>query len=466
MNEKNKKSIKILVIDDNDTMRDGMVKILEKAGFDVTGFDSGERGFEYIQTSVVDLVITDYKMDGLDGLSLLHKIHDLDKDSLVIVITAYGTIDLAVKAMKAGAWDFITKPFSKDELLLKADRAATLLTERWNVHRLSDENEYLREQVDVHFNFGEIVGESAGMKKVYNTIEKVSSSDTSVLIHGESGTGKELVARAIHRHSSRKNNAFVRVNCGALAEGVLESELFGHEKGAFTNAIRRKKGRFELAERGTLFLDEIGDIPLSTQVKLLRVLQEKEFERVGGEETLRVDVRLIAATHRDLLAEVKAGRFREDLYYRLYILPIELPPLRKRKEDIPLLVQHYLKRLGEDRGKKDLLLSNSALEALQMYDWPGNIRELANVLERAVVLAETSTLDLNSFGFLGSDTAGTMVAESSLNLDARLASVEKEMLEQAMSATGGVKAKAARLLGLKEATLYYKLEKHGLIDKE
>ena len=457
--------LKILVVEDNDTMREGMVQVLGKAGYDVVEASGGAEGLDILNSHQTHLVITDYKMAGMDGLAFLMEIKKRWPRIEVIVITAYGTIELAVNAMKAGAGDFITKPFSKEALILKVGRAAELIRQRREMDRLTDENRYFKEEEHLRFNFGEIVGESEKMKAVYRLIDKVSQSDSSVLITGESGTGKELVARAVHFHSSRKDGQFIRVNCGALAEGVLESELFGHEKGAFTNAIKRKKGRFELAHGGTLFLDEIGDIPLNTQIKLLRVLQEKEFERVGGEETVAVDVRLIAATHRDLSLEVKEGRFREDLYYRLYILPIALPPLRERREDIPLIADHFMKNLCQDLVKANAVLSPSAVETLMAYDWPGNIRELGNVLERAVVLAEAERIEAEDLGFMIHESKGTKIAENSLDLELRLAALERDLLEQALEVSKGVKAKAARLLGIKEGALYYKLEKYGLMEK-
>ncbi len=465
MAHKTEGKLRILVVEDNDTMREGMTQVLRKAGYDVAQASCGADGLEWLDTNEIDLVITDYKMTGMDGLEVLKGVKTRVPGAEVMMITAYGTIELAVDAMKAGAWDFVTKPFSQDELKLKVNRVAELIHERQTSLRLAEENRYLKEEVGVRFNYGEIVGESKTMKNIYETIEKVSRSDSSVLITGESGTGKELVARAIHFNSPRKEGPFIRVNCGALAEGVLESELFGHEKGAFTNAFRRKKGRFELAHRGTLFLDEIGDIPLGTQVKLLRVLQEKEFERVGGEETIRVDVRLIAATHRDLSREVEEGRLREDLYYRLYILPIHLPPLKERKEDIPLLAEHFLINLSRELQKPGIVLTQGAMYVLTAYEWPGNIRELANVLERAVVLAEGNTIDVDSLGFMAQKKAGTKIAERTLDLDTRLADLEKQLLSQALEATKGVKAKAARLLGIKEGALYYKLEKYDLLEK-
>ncbi len=460
------KPIHILVVDDNDTMRQGIAAVLKKAGHQVFEAPCGAEGLDCLRRDAFHLVITDYRMEGMDGISFLKDIRSHAPGTEVMVITAYGTIELAVEAMKAGAWDFITKPFSKETLLLKVERAAEACLQRQNARRLSDENAYLRQEIALHFNFGEIVGESPVMRRVYRTIQKVAASDTSVLIYGESGTGKELVARAIHFTSPRKDRAFIRVNCGALAEGILESELFGHEKGAFTGALRRKKGRFELADGGTLFLDEIGDIPPNLQVKLLRVLQEREFERVGGEETVKVDVRVIAATHRDLPGDVKTGRFREDLYYRLHILPIHLPSLRERKDDIPLLAKHFLERLAGDMGKASPTLSEDALALLKAYDWPGNVRELENVLERTVVLTEGNQIVPENLAITGPDIPGTKIAQNSLDLNTAMDEMEERLIRQALEAAGGVKARAARLLGIKEGALYYKLEKYGLLDKD
>lgn len=455
----------ILIVEDNDTMRDGMVQILKKAGYIIHESTGGQQALTLLKEHEVDLVITDYKMAGMDGLELLKRVKRKQPDCEVLVITAFGTIDLAVEVMKSGAWDFIPKPFSRDALLLKVDRVVRMIRERKETSQLAEENAYFKSLENTRFNYGEIIGESKKMKDIYKTIEKVSASNSSVLILGESGTGKELVARAIHYHSSRKSNPFIRINCGALAEGVLESELFGHEKGAFTGALRKRKGRFELAHHGTLFLDEIGDIPLNTQVKLLRVLQEKEFERVGGEETLRVDVRLIAATHRNLTDDVQKGRFREDLYYRLFILPIHLPPLRERKEDIPLLAEHFIKQIGREMQKPAPKLMKNIIDSLMSYNWPGNIRELANVLERALVLAGDSEIYADDLTRMLSQTHGTEIAETNLNLNTRLTQVEKSLLVEALKTAKGVKARAARILGIKESALYYKLEKYNLLEK-
>jgi len=460
-----KKHFHILIVEDNPTMREGMEQILLNAGYLTTTAENAEAALQLLRQKPFQLVITDNKMAGMSGLDLLKMIKQDHPDTEVMIVTAFATIDLAVEAMKAGARDFITKPFSKDELLIRTGRLEEIFILNKKAEQLQEENEYLREEAEVRLNYGEIVGESAPMKKVYKIIKKISMSSSSVLISGESGTGKELAARAIHRSSLRKSAPFIRVNCGALAEGLLESELFGHEKGAFTGALRRKKGRFELADKGSLFLDEIGEIPQSTQIKLLRVLQEKEFERVGGEETLKVDVRVIAATNRDLAALVKTGKFREDLYYRLFILPLEMPALKNRREDIPLLAAHFLKQIKRESGRQNLSLSLDALAALAAYHWPGNIRELGNVIERAAVLSDIDEISGRDLQLLLTPISGTDVAHSPLDLESHLDQVEKEMLEKALFVSKDVKARAARLLGIKESALYYKLEKHGLYKK-
>ncbi len=458
------KTIRILIVEDNDSMREAMLQILQNAGYAIETVADGPEGVDQIRSREWDLVITDYKLPRLDGLTLLKECKSRRPKTEVLVITAFGTIELAVEAMKIGAWDFITKPFSKDALLLKVGRATEIIRERQKTSALEEENRYFRQEEAARFNRGEIVGESPAMKEVYEIIRKVARNKTTVFISGESGTGKELVARAIHLNSPRKDKPFVRVSCSALAEGVLESELFGHEKGAFTGALRQKKGRFELAHSGTLFLDEIGDLPLSVQVKLLRAIQEQEFERVGSEETITVDVRFITATHRNLAELVRDGTFREDLYYRLHILPIHLPPLRDRKQDIPLLSRFFLDRISRDRSQT-FTLSEDGLTRLVGCDWPGNIRELQNVLERAAVLCEDGIIGADDLDFLTRNKSGTDLAKS-WNLDARLAAVEKEMIVQAMETARNVKARAARLLGIKEGALYYKLEKYGLLEKE
>lgn len=458
---------KILIIEDNDTMREGMAAIVGKMKHECESASNGQSGLELLATSAFDMVVTDYKMEGMDGLEVLRQVKEKYPATEVLMITAYGTIELAVEAMKLGAVDFITKPFSHDEFRLKIERIVERIRERKELARLSEENIYLRDELAEQFNYGEIIGKSRAMQEVFRTIEKVAATDSSVLIYGESGTGKELVARAIHQSSSRKDKPFVRVNCGALVENLLESELFGHEKGAFTGAIKRKKGRFELAHQGSIFLDEIGDISPNMQLKLLRVLQEKEFERVGSEETIQVDVRVLAATNKNLSELVQQGKFREDLFYRLHIIPIYLPPLRERKEDIPLLAQHFLKQLAAELNKPVRQLSDAALEKMANYPWPGNVRELENVLERALVLSDKPVIDAADLPILqatGSDRLpNDLLDRFRFNLNETLAAVEKQLLEKALIETGGNKNQAAKLLGIGTSLLYYKLEKYKII---
>ncbi|NIR51843.1 sigma-54-dependent Fis family transcriptional regulator [candidate division KSB1 bacterium] len=445
-------------------MREGIARVVEKMGYHAVETADAEQALPQLDKNRFVLVVTDYKLPGMDGIGLLQKVKESSPETEVLIITAYGTIELAVEAMQKGAADFITKPFSPEELNIKIEKILERIQERAEFNRISEENLYLREEMDVRFNYGEIVGDSPNMQEVYRTIEKVAKGDSSVIIYGESGTGKELVARAIHKASPRKDKPFVRVNCGALAEGVLESELFGHEKGAFTGALRRKKGRFELAQHGSIFLDEIGDIPLATQMKLLRVLQEKEFERVGGEETLSIDVRIIAATNKNLKAEIADGRFREDLYYRLHIIPIYLPPLREREADIPLLTEHFINKIRSELNMPNLAIDPTAIHRLKEYDWPGNIREFENILERAAVLCDASRIRATDIPFhVDTGTPANDIPSTSLDLNESLEKVEKQLIEKAMDRAGGVKTEAAKLLNIKASALYYKLEKYGLI---
>lgn len=457
---------KILIIEDNDTMREGMAAIVGKMKHQCESASNGQAGLQLLATSAFDLVVTDYKMEGMDGLAVLRQVKDKYPATEVMMITAYGTIDLAVEAMKLGAVDFITKPFSHDEFRLKIERILERIRERKELARLSEENIYLRDELAEQFNYGEIISKSKAMQEVFRTIEKVAATDSSVLIYGESGTGKELVARAIHQSSSRKDKPFVRVNCGALVENLLESELFGHEKGAFTGAIKRKKGRFELAHQGSIFLDEIGDISPNMQLKLLRVLQEKEFERVGSEATIQVDVRILAATNKNLSELVQQGKFREDLFYRLHIIPIYLPPLRERKEDIPLLAQHFIKQLAEALKKPTRQISDAAMDKLLDYPWPGNVRELENVIERAIVLSDKAVIDAADLPILqatGTDRLpNDLLDRFRFNLNETLAAIEKQLLEKALNETKGNKNQAAKLLGIGTSLLHYKLEKYNL----
>jgi len=454
----------VLIVEDNDTMRDGMLRVVQKLGHSCLALADAEQAVQQLREQRYHLIITDFKLPGMTGMELLQKVKQGSPDTEVLLITAYGTIELAVEAMQQGAADFITKPFSPDELQLKINTIIATIEREAELHRLAEENMYLRQEMEEQFNFGDIIGKSKAMQPVFRTINKVARGDSSVIIYGESGTGKELVARAIHKASLRKERPFIRVNCGALAEGLLESELFGHERGAFTGALKQKKGRFELAHRGTIFLDEIGDIPPATQVKLLRVLQEKEFERVGGEETMKVDVRVIAATHQNLLQLIEEGRFREDLYYRLHIIPISLPPLRQRKEDIPLLTEHFIREIAGELGISELRIEDQALHQLQHYHWPGNVRELENVIERAAVLCDENQIQAKDLPFFDTGPLPhTTVNEDDLDLNRTLERVEKQLIEKALSKSGGTKTEAARLLKIKNSALYYKLQKYGLL---
>jgi two-component system, NtrC family, response regulator HydG len=456
----------ILAVDDNETMRDGMVTIIRKMGHQVRGASSGAQALEMFDDNPPDIVLTDLKMEGMDGIELLEKIRKKSAETIVVIITAYGTIETAVEAIKKGAFDFITKPFSQDVLRMKVEQALAFrdLSER-NV-RLEQENIMLREDANRELGMSEMVGASPVMDEIQEMIRKVAAGDSTVYIHGESGTGKELIARGIHYQSHRADGPFVKVTCSALAEGILESELFGHEKGSFTGAIKQKLGRFELADKGTIFLDEIGDISPTIQLKLLRVLQEREFERVGGTKTIRVDAPVICATNRDLLALIREGKFREDLYYRLHIVPIDVPPLRERKSDIVLLVEHFLKKLSVRTRKEFGGVSDEAMKVLLEYPWPGNIRELENVIEQTMVLAEGNVIgrdDLPSFLLRGGEIPMAKTLLGSKPLSEILDDLERELIKEAFNKANKVKTETAKLLGIKTSALYYKLEKYGLI---
>ncbi len=453
---------RILLIEDNEALLEAMVELLEEE-HRVRACTSAEEAEELLGQEAPEVILTDLKLPGRSGIDLLRRAKELDPFVEVIVLTAFGTVETAVEAMRSGAFDFLTKPVRMDHLAAKAAQALAVRRDRGALLLERSRREALEQDARDVFNDGQIIGRSPVMQSVYRTIEKVADSDSSVLVTGESGTGKELVARAIHMSSPRREGPFVRVNCGALAEGVLESELFGHERGAFTGAVKQRMGRFELADGGVLFLDEIADIPASVQVRLLRVLQEREFERVGGEHTLRVDTRVIAATHRDLKVRVAEGRFREDLFYRLYVIPIHLPPLRERKEDIPLLARHFVDRLAEQLGRSPVTLESDALRLLKQYGWPGNVRELENALERAMVLCEHHQITQADLAFLQPAVqSGIPLPSGIVPLNEALAELEQALVERAMEQAGGVKTEAARLLGIKASALYYKLEKYGL----
>jgi len=455
----------VLVIDDNQTMREGMVEVIKKMGHLVYAAESGQKGVEIFHRKSIDFVITDLRMEKMDGIQVLQKLKQEDENLLLMVVTAFGSIETAVNAMKMGACDFITKPFSPDILRLKVKSACELLAARNKNQVLQEENRLLKEELHLKYDFGQLVGRSKSMQDVFKKVKKVAAADSNVIITGQSGTGKELIARAIHHYSPRKDGPFIKVHCGALSENLLESELFGHEKGAFTGAIRRKLGRFELADQGTIFLDEIGDISQVIQVKLLQVLQEKSFERVGGEETIKVNTRIICATNKDLEEEVKNGNFRQDLFYRLHILPIKMAPLYQRREDIPPLVEHFIKKLQKRTRSKVKEVSPEAVKLLKQYNWPGNVRELENVVEQALVLSENQVIQADDLpSHLQISTTGQMadfMAED-LPLVQLLEKVERDMIEKAYQKARGVKTEAARLLGVKTSALYYKLEKYGI----
>jgi two-component system, NtrC family, response regulator HydG len=464
----------ILIIDDHDSMREGLELLLRRRGHRTLAAESGRRGLELLEENGAELVITDLKMARMDGIEVLSAVKESHPDTAVLVITGYGTIEKAVEAMKLGAADFLTKPFSSEEFAVKVERLIQGMEERDRLRRenlsLRVENTYLKEGLDEGetARYGEIVGESPSMQRVFRWIDRVARSDSTVMIYGESGTGKELVARAIHAGSPRANGPFIRVNCGALSESLLDSELFGHEKGAFTGAERKRRGRFELANEGSLFLDEIATVAQQTQVRLLRVLQERELERVGGEATIPVDVRIIAATNQPAEELVSENGFREDLFYRLHVVPITLPPLRHRREDIPILVRHFIQKLRERTCSPVQGITDAALDRLAGYTWPGNVRELENVVERALVLAEREELDADDLPPLGEGNGNSLrrsdppLTSEGLDLNRVVEGMEERLLRQALEQAGGVKAEAARLLGLKASALYYKLEKYGI----
>jgi two-component system response regulator HydG len=455
---------RILVVEDQETLRGAILEVLGTLGIKAEGCAGEAEAVRSFSDAPAELVITDLRLEEPDGgLRVLRAVKGLSPRCEVLLMTAYATVEMAVEAMKSGAFDFLVKPFSMVQLLEKVRRIMALQDERGELERQRERASLLLDEEDGRFNEGRIVGTSEPMRDLYRQIEKVADSPSSVLILGESGTGKELVARALHKQSRRREGPFIKVNCGALAEGVLESELFGHERGAFTSAVRLKRGRFELADGGTILLDEVAEVTPAVQVKLLRVLQEREFERVGGEETLTVDVRVIAATNRDLKAAVESGRFREDLYYRLYVIPLRLPPLRRRREDIPLLSAHFLQRLCREMARPQVQVDPEALRLLTLYDWPGNVRELENVLERALVLCEGERITPLDLPFDRPRGAAPLTLPPGFRpLREVVEDVERQMIERAMESAGGVKVEAARLLDLKPSVLYYKLDKYGL----
>jgi two-component system, NtrC family, response regulator PilR len=456
-----RRNASILVIDDEEIMREILETLLTREGYTVRLASNGSDGIDLARSLPFDAVIVDVMMPGLDGLQVLQELHQHDEELPVIMITAFASMENAISAMKKGAFDYITKPFKNDEVLVVLRNAI----ER---RQLVAENVALKQNLQARYHrFSGIIGKSSRMKQVFDLIIQAAPSRSTILITGESGTGKELVARAIHSNSSRSDKTFVTVNSGNLPPDLLESTLFGHVKGAFTGAVYPKKGLFDLADKGSIFFDEIGNIPLETQAKLLRVMQEREFMRLGGMETIKVDVRIIAATNVDLKREMEDGRFREDLFYRLHVIAINLPALRERKEDIPLLVQHFLEKYGEENGRPNLELAPEALDLLMDYDWPGNVRELENVIERAVVLSAGVRIgpDLIPENVRRSPSfqmPHVVMPADGVSLKEVTAAYERQWIESALEAAGGVQKRAAELLRIKPTTLNEMIKRYDI----
>jgi len=448
----------ILIVDDEASMRELLQIMLERDGYQVQCAEDGAVAFELLKNNEFDLLISDIQMPKLTGIELLRLLREQDLDQTVLMITAFSSTEEAVEAMKLGAYDYITKPFKNDEIRLVIRNAL----ERKELRR---ENRELKKQLGNRFSFEQLIGNSEPVRKLISLLERIAPSQANVLIQGESGTGKELVAKALHFNSARKDMPFIAINCGAIPENLLESELFGHEKGAFTGADRRKEGLFEAANGGTVFLDEIGELPMAMQVKLLRVLQEREFRRVGGTKTLPLDIRLLAATNRKLDGAVTSGQFREDLYYRLNVVQIDLPPLRERRADIPLLLDYFCRKRSD---QAHLPLSKAALNCLLEYDWPGNIRELENFVERCVVLGLSDQIDIDAIPanihgrvrrepFIGPD-----IPDEGIDLDGYLADIEKQIILKAVEKSNGIRTRAAKLLHISFRSIRYRLQKLGL----
>ena len=448
---------RILVIDDEENMRHFLKSLLEKEGYEVVTAGNGQDALALLSDQECDIILCDLRMPGMDGLAFLEAATQRNITAPIITMSAYGTIDLALETMKRGAYDYISKPFKPPEIVLVLKKAE----ER---ERLRRENLMLRSEVQTRYGFENIIGTSKAITTVLETVKKIAPFKSSVLITGESGTGKELVAKAIHYNSPRRDKTFLAVNCGAIPETLLESELFGHKKGAFTGAIRDRKGLFEEADEGTLFLDEIGELPLNLQVKLLRVLQESEIRRIGEDHTIPIDVRVIAATAKDLRQETVQGRFREDLYYRLNVLPLHIPPLRQRAEDIPLLVDHFIKKYSASHGLRSMGITPEALRALVSHTWPGNVRELENVIERALILADTDHIDLHVLPehIVSAQPRPLVVSEEDLSLRHNIRRIEEELIRKALLKTHGNKTRAAKLLEISYPSLLSKISEYGI----
>ena len=446
----------ILIVDDEKNIREGLKKAIDMDGYNSFVAENGEQALSIIETMHIDLVITDLKMPIMSGEKLLKKIRTNHSNLPVIILTGHGTIDNAVKAMQDGAYDYFTKPPNLDKLTIIINRAL-------KKKQIELENQLLKDRIDDKYKFENIIGTSAIMQNIFKKIRQIAPTKTTILLTGESGTGKELIANAIHNLSDKKEGPFVKVHCAALNENLLESELFGHEKGSFTGALARKKGRFELANGGTIFLDEIGDISPLVQVKLLRVLQERQFERVGGEQTLTVDVRVITATNKDLLEEVKKNNFREDLYYRLNVVNVHLPALKERKSDIPLLVNAFIKEFSQENNLHNISVSAKAMTIIENYNWPGNVRELRNVLEGAVVLCKNNTITENDLPIsinYEKNNSGIFIPYG-----LTMSEIEKLVIKQTLAYTQGNKSQAAKILDIGRKTLHRKLSENGKLSE-
>ena len=451
---------RVLVVDDEENLRLVLKTLLKRHGYDVEVAENGEQALGLVDTFGPDVILTDVRMPKMNGLDLLATLKAKQNAATVIVMSAYGSVDLALEAMKAGAYDYVGKPFKPDEIVLALRKAE----ERESLRR---ENRALKEQIQKESQFESILARSQAMNDIFKTITKIADFKTTVLVQGESGVGKELVARAIHARSTRKNHPFVAINCGAIPENLLESELFGHKKGAFTDAQSDRRGLFEEADGGTLFLDEIGELPLNLQVKLLRALQEESIRRLGESKDIKIDVRIITATHRDLAAETKAGRFREDLYYRINVLPILIPPLRQRKEDIHLLVDHFVTRNNARLGTQTRAITTDARKLLLEYAWPGNVRELENTIERAMVLCDGDIIDAHDLPERlrdALDPVQVLLAGGELSVKKTTAVIEEILIRRALQKTRGNRTRAAELLEISHRALLYKIKDYKISD--
>ncbi|MFQ5579642.1 MAG: sigma-54-dependent transcriptional regulator [Nitrospiria bacterium] len=458
------KSNRILIVEDDHAVRAVLVTLLKEVGYEIKAVSDGPQAVKLAKETVFNLYLIDLRLPSMSGIEVLQEIRKINSQAICVVLTAYATIELSVKAMKAGAFDFISKPFQVDVVL-------SLVKNALEFGRLKNENYRLQQLVRDKYRYKNMAGNSLAMQKVYDRIERVADSDSTALIQGESGTGKEIVAKTIHFNSARKNKPLIPINCGAIPEALLESELFGHEKGAFTGATTSRTGRFELAHGGTIFFDEVGEMPIGLQVKLLRVLQEREFERVGGTKSIQVDVRIIAATNQDLEEEVREKRFREDLFYRLNVIPINIPPLRERKEDLPLLIDHFLRKFNERKKYQVDGISPEAQKILMDYRWPGNIRELENLIERMIVLKNGGMITSEDIPsrIIHPAQPGHLfqfeLPEDGINFSSVVTEFENKILDQAMSKANGVKNRAAQLLKMNRTTLVERLKRQPASDE-